>query len=234
MSFTLTSPDRPLHIGVILTKGTTEMLDVAPVELFTWMDKKSLQFLNFPPEMIEEGIDVVMHWINEDGQPASMKGGAKIVPTDSFKTAPGLDIVLMGAHGAYQTSETEKQYIRKAFQDCSAFLTICGGIYPLLEAGLLPGKTVAGPRVLLEMSKGMAPDVEWADRRWVRDGKLWSSSTLLNGADMMRAFAEENWGRRSGMMEALLDTLHFPKRDVDFQDFDGSNISVGSTCSFTQ
>lgn len=57
------------------------MLDVAPVELFTWMDKQSLQFLNFPPAMIEEGVDVVMHWINEDGEPASMKSGAKIVPT---------------------------------------------------------------------------------------------------------------------------------------------------------
>ncbi|KAH8714002.1 hypothetical protein BB8028_0007g06640 [Beauveria bassiana] len=232
MTFNLAKPNRPLHVGVILTKGTTEMLDVAPVELFTWMDKKSLQFLNFPPEMIEDGIEVVMHWINEDKEPAAMKGGAKIVPTDSFQTAPQLDIVLMGAHGAYQTNEAEKEFIRKAFEDCSAFITICGGIYPLLEAGVLQGKTVAAPRLLLEMSKGMAPDVDWVDRRWVRDGKVWSSSTLLNGADLMRAFAEENWGRRSGMIEALLDTLHFPQREVDFKDFNGHNISLGPACSF--
>ncbi|KAM3426508.1 hypothetical protein MY4824_009940 [Beauveria thailandica] len=233
MTFNLAQLNRPLHVGVILTKGTTEMLDVAPVELFSWMDKKSLQFLNFPPEMIEEGIDVVMHWINEDKEPAAMKGGAKIIPTDSFKTAPQLDIVLMGAHGAYQTNEAEKQFIRKVFDNCSAFITICGGIYPLLEAGLLQGKTVAAPRLLLEMSKGMAPDVDWVDRRWVKDGKVWSSSTLLNGADLMRAFAEDNWGRRSGMIEALLDTLHFPQREVDFKDFDGYNISLGPSYSFT-
>ncbi|KAM3496725.1 hypothetical protein MY10362_009901, partial [Beauveria mimosiformis] len=118
MTFNLAKPNRPLHVGVNLPKGTTEMLDVAPVELFTWMDKKSLQFLNFPPEMIEEGIDVVMHWINEDKEPAAMKGAAKIVPTDSFKTAPQLDIVLMGAHGAYQTNEAEKKFIRKAYDNC--------------------------------------------------------------------------------------------------------------------
>lgn len=80
------------------------MLDVAPVELFTWMDKKSLQFLNFPPEMIEEGIDVVMHWINEDGQPASMKGGAKIVPTVRRQRAVKKFLNLTVSLGLFQDS----------------------------------------------------------------------------------------------------------------------------------
>ncbi|KAM3502502.1 hypothetical protein MY11210_009048 [Beauveria gryllotalpidicola] len=60
----------------------------------------------------------------------------------------------------------------KAFDECEAFLAICGGIYPLLEAGLLDGKSVAAPRLLLELSKSMAPNVDWVDRRWMRDGLI--------------------------------------------------------------
>ncbi|KAB2573615.1 putative dj-1 family protein [Lasiodiplodia theobromae] len=229
MSFNLSSPDRKIHAGVILTRGVTEMLDVAPFEFFAWVDKESLQKFKFPAAMVEEGMDIELHWVTEDGSPAPMRSGAEIKPTDSFASCPPLDIVLMGAHDvSYQTSETEKAFIRKAYEQCSAFLTVCGGVLALLEAGLLEGKTATGPRMILDMMRKNAPLVNWVDRRWVRDGKIWSSSTLLNGTDLMRAFAEETWGGRNGMVEAMLDAGHWPVRDVDFKDYQGQNYAVDS------
>ncbi|EOD52903.1 putative dj-1 family protein [Neofusicoccum parvum UCRNP2] len=203
------------------------MIDVAPFEFFAWMGSASLAALNFPPAMVEEGIDIELHWVTEDGSLAKMKSGAQIKPTDSFESCPPLDIVLMGAHDfKYQTSEAEKLFIRKSFEQCAAFLTICGGIFPMLDAGLLQGKTVSAPRMVLEMMRENVPIVNWVDKRWVRDGKIWSSSTLLNGTDLIRGFAEEVWGGRSGMIEALLDMGHFPVRDVDFKDFKGHHFPV--------
>ncbi|OJD28988.1 dj-1 family protein [Diplodia corticola] len=248
MSFNLSKPDRKVHAGVILTKGyyptiprrrkirradqehsVTEMLDIAPFEFFAWLNKDSLKLLNFPPAMIEEAMEFELHWVTEDGKPAALKSRAQIQPTDSFDSCPPLDIVLMGAHDVqYKMSDAEKAFIRKAYDQCSAFLAICAGTFSLLESGLLEGKTVCPPRMFLGVMRKQAPHVNWVDKRWVRDGKVWSSSTLLNGTDLIRGFAEETWGGRSGMVESLLDASHFPARDVDFKDFHGRHFEVDS------
>lgn len=227
MAFNLRTPNRKIHAGVILVKGATEMIDVAPFEFFAWMDEDSLKELNFPSEMREDAIDIETHWITEDGAPAKMKSGAQIMPTDSFESCPPLDIVLMGAHNPqYQVSDGEKAFVRKSYDSCAAFLTICGGFVAMLEAGLLEGKTVCAPRIVFEVMKKTAPTVNWVDKRWAHDGKVWSSSSLLNGTDLMRAFATETWEGRSGMVEAALDIGHYPVRDVDFKDFHGREFPV--------
>lgn len=96
----------------------------------------------------------------------------------------------------------------------------------MLEAGLLEGKTVCAPRIVFEVMKKNVPNVNWVDKRWAHDGKVWSSSTLLNGTDLMRAFATETWGGRNAMVEAALDAGHYPVRDVDFKDFHGHEFQV--------
>ncbi|KAK2055973.1 class I glutamine amidotransferase-like protein [Colletotrichum caudatum] len=228
MAFNLSEPNRAIRAGVILTKGVTELLDVAPFEFFSLIDKTACRMMNFPKEMWKEGLDIELHWITEDGKPARMRSAALIQPTDSFESCPPLDIALMGAHDLeYKTSEAELAFIRKVWDECSAFLTICGGMFPPLEAGILTGKTATGPRPAIDALKKKAPVVNWVEKRWAHDGKLWTSSTLLNGTDMMRAFVEFTWGGKSGMVEAMLDTTGFPTRDVDFKDFKGHHYTVG-------
>lgn len=67
-----------------------------------------------------------------------------------------------------------------------------------------------------------APEVNWVEKRWVRDGKLWTSGSVLNGTDMMRAFGREIWGGRMGGKGGLLERMErvgaWPARDVDFKD----------------
>jgi len=74
-----------------------------------------------------------------------------------------------------------------------------------LQAGVLNGYHATGPRGLLPQLKQMAPDVKWEDKRYVHDGKLWSSGTLLNGMDMMAAFGRETFGAKKGEKDTLAD-----------------------------
>ncbi|OLN96642.1 Isonitrile hydratase 1 [Colletotrichum chlorophyti] len=227
MAFSLANPNRKIHAGVILTNGVTEMLDVAPFEFFALTDEAACEMLKLPKEMWKETIEIELHWVTEDGKPAKMRSAAHIQPTDSFESCPSLDIALMGAHNAgYKTSEAEIAFIRKTYDECSAFLTICGGILPLLESGLLAGKTATCPRPLYEVLRKDVPVVDWVEKRWANDGKLWTSGSLLNGTDMIRAFAETTWGGRGGMIEALLDAGAYPVRDVDFKDFQGHHYVI--------
>lgn len=93
-----------------------------------------------------------------------------------------------------------------------------------LSAGLLEGKTATGPRFFLKVMRQMSPNTEWLEKRYVQDGKLWTSSTLLNGTDMMLAFAKSVWGKRGedvgapNIVEMTGKLGAWPARDIDFKD----------------
>ncbi len=127
----------------------------------------------------------------------------------------------MGAHIAldgYVPSEAEINFMRKSYDDCSAFITICGGFLGPFQAGLFKGKTVTAPRFMLDQFRKMGPDTTWVEERWHRDGKLWTSGALLNGLDLMRAFGTHFWGGEGTLMQFGLDSGHYPIRDVGYAD----------------
>ena len=90
-----------------------------------------------------------------------------------------------------------------------------------LQPGLLSGQTATAPRILLDMLRQQAPDVNWTEKRWQKseDGKLWTSGALLNGTDMMRAWAEENLvGDEQSLASVALKVGGWPGRNVDYKD----------------
>lgn len=95
-----------------------------------------------------------------------------------------------------------------------ALLTVCTGYLLAVHSGLLKGKTATAPRGLLPMLKVQFPDVEWADRRWTRDGKLWMSGGVTNGLDMMSAFVRSQW--EPEMVEIVLGMLDVGSRGQEY------------------
>ena len=137
----------------------------------------------------------------------------------SFATCPPLDIILMGAAKAdYEANEAELAFLRKCEPTALAFLLICLGVAPALAAGLLEGKTATAPRPVLPIYRQQVKGTNWVEKRWVRDGKIWTSGALLNGLDMVAAFATETWGGEGTLVEHLLRLGGFPFRDVDYKD----------------
>jgi len=88
------------------------------------------------------------------------------------------------------------------------------------SAGVLDGKTCTGPRPFLPMFRNQFPKTTWIEKRYVNDGKVWTSGALLNGLDMMRAFIAETWGgsEPGKLLDILLQLGHVPIRDVDYKD----------------
>lgn len=69
------------------------------------------------------------------------------------------------------------------------------------------------------MFKQMAPHVNWVEKRWVRDDKLWTSGTLLNGMDLMGNFIKQTWATKEGNLASTsLKICGVPDRDVDYKD----------------
>ncbi|KAF4500674.1 hypothetical protein FAGAP_3105 [Fusarium agapanthi] len=179
----------------------TEILDVAPIDFLYGLSEKAWKstFEGVAPTKLEsETMDIDFHWVSEKGTDSHciLTSGIKL---DSFDTCPPLDIVLMGANTArYTPNEAELAFVRKAYEECSAFLSICGGVLIPLQAGILNGKTATGPIIVLDTVQKQAPKVNWVTKRWVRDGKLWTSGALLNGTDMITNFMKHYWGGEGG------------------------------------
>ena len=125
----------------------------------------------------------------------------------------------MGAHDAgYVLTPGEIAFLQKCNRDCTAFLFVCGGFMCALQAGLLAGKTATGPRILVGHLRNAHPEVNWVAKRWVHDGKIWTSGALLNGTDMTKAFVEEIWGGEESLVEFVTRLGGYPVRDVDYGD----------------
>ncbi|KAI1131410.1 class I glutamine amidotransferase-like protein [Nemania abortiva] len=224
----LSKPHRTVHAGVLLMKGETELLDIAPIDMVHGLSRRFAQSCPDelgPPDFKDGAIDLEFHWVTEAGPqtPANLTSGLRIVPTDSFDTCPPLDIVIVGAYPLeYEPSPAELAFTRKSYAECSAFLAVCGGVDLPRRAGLLDGKTATGPRPILRLWRGdqTVGAINWVEKRWVQDGKMWTSGALFNGCDMVHNFAKQVWADTpSGPILDLAAKLgHWPDRDVDYKD----------------
>ena len=125
----------------------------------------------------------------------------------------------MGAHNmGYKPTDSECAFVRKQYEGCAAFLTICAGFETALYAGILEGKTATGPRMMMSEMKKQAPGVKWVEQRWANDGKVWTSGVLLNGLELMRAFTTEIWGGQGGLVDFMLRMGNVPDRDQMYAD----------------
>ena len=100
----LKNPHRAIRVGVILLNSSvqsipfplmnntdshnrrTEILDVAPLDVFTGLSKEIIQ--NFLPgfvteDMAKQALDIEFHWVTEHGQDAVLTAGATIKATVS-------------------------------------------------------------------------------------------------------------------------------------------------------
>lgn len=124
--------------------------------------------------------------------------------------------MLIGAYfPTFTPTAADLLFIRKAYEQSTAFLTICGGVFPAVLAGVLKDHTCTGPREFLPQLKSMDPSVNWVEKRMCRDegGKVWTSGSLLNGLDLMREFAKEFWPE---MAQALVPIAGIPERSLDY------------------
>ncbi len=72
--------------------------------------------------------------------------------------------------------------------------------------------------MLLPMLQAQHPETHWEEKRWVRDGDLWSSGGVTNGLDMMAAFMRERWPEKRQLVECMLEIADVGGRG---QEYDG-------------
>lgn len=71
--------------------------------------------------------------------------------------------------------EAVLEFVRKHVESGVDLLTICSGVFVAGFAGVLDGKVATGTRGVQDMLEKNFPKVKWEDKRYVNDGRIWTS-----------------------------------------------------------
>jgi transcriptional regulator GlxA family with amidase domain len=137
--------------------------------------------------------------VSEDGEPFRCNHGLEIIPHHSFENCPDFDYLLIpGGWGTRRETENPNliQFITQRAETCRAVLSVCTGAFLLAEAGLLKGRQASTHWGSLDRLRAVG-DIEVVEKRFVKDGKFWSSAGVSAGIDLSLAFLKEEFGEET-------------------------------------
>jgi transcriptional regulator GlxA family with amidase domain len=93
--------------------------------------------------------------------------------------------------------------------------SVCTGALALAAAGLLRGRTATTHHTAFDQLQGLEPDVAIVrDRRYVRDGHIWTSGGISAGIDMSLALVRETLGDDRAVVEEMEWLWHLDAEDA--------------------
>ena len=129
--------------------------------------------------------------IGPNREPVRARHGLRVCPDVSMKEAPSLSYLLVpggpGAGPAAQDAHTQ-QFIAHQAEAVDALLSVCTGVRLLHAAGLLAGRSVTTHHTALDDVRDWDGVTAVDDKRYVRDGTLWTAAGISAGLDMALAF----------------------------------------------
>lgn len=172
------------HIGVLIVPPI-QLLDIAPIDLFAMATKEYFEACKLPKPLLDAAIptsDLTITYISHTGpnttSPTTARLGLAInVGLDDPNVAPGkLDILMIpGPPPGMKPEEEVLDFVRKHVDKGVDLLTICSGAFVAGYAGVLDGKRATGTRGVQDMLTKSFPKVKWVDKRYIQDGKIWTS-----------------------------------------------------------
>ncbi|KIL91677.1 hypothetical protein FAVG1_05294 [Fusarium avenaceum] len=201
------------NVGVVLFQAL-DMIDVFgpldPLQLIS----HSVQKLNL--HLIAETLDPVttapvsMNKFNSSFFPT-------IPPTNTFDDDLDLDLLIVPGGGGARNPNLQAvtAYIAKMYPKVKVLMTICTGAGVAARAGVLDGHMATTNKNAWATMKEMGPKVNWVSpARYVIDGKLWSSSGVTSGLDLIFAFISTFWGtEQSERIASIVE--HVPRAATD-------------------
>lgn len=137
--------------------------------------------------------------VSEDGEPFCCNHGLEIIPHHSFENCPNFDYLLIpGGWGTRREAKNLSliQFITQKAETCRAVLSVCTGAFLLAEAGLLKGRQASTHWGSLDRLRAVG-DIEVVEKRFVKDGKFWSSAGVSAGIDLSLAFLNDEFGEKT-------------------------------------
>jgi transcriptional regulator GlxA family with amidase domain len=134
--------------------------------------------------------------ISQSGDQVLGAKGLRIVPDYSFDSCPPLDCLLIpGGWGTRKevTNQELVEFVKKQASSCKQVLSVCTGAFILQAAGLLKGKKATTHWRSLDRLREFQ-EVSVIEKRFVRDGNIWTAGGISAGIDLALAFVADQAG----------------------------------------
>ncbi|RXW20418.1 hypothetical protein EST38_g5442 [Candolleomyces aberdarensis] len=185
-----------ITFGVLLIPGYQWLDAVGPVDYINSHSHAMMQMPAATESLRAKAPIINWHYISSEGNfnPISASAGPPHIPTVNFTSCPPLDYLLIpGPALSARLYEECSSFIHERFSTLKGLLTVCTGSIYFAQSGLLDGVHVASNKVALKYlveTGRLNRKVKWVgDKRFVRDGKIWSSAGITSGLDLAAEFA---------------------------------------------
>lgn len=177
----------PKRIGFIGYPNVCALDLVGPLEAFSCASSKSGTAV----------YETVL--IGLTGAPFSAESGVVLQPHVSLANVPELDtVVVPGGEGTTdpQTLQILSNWLLANSPGIRRVASVCTGICPLAEAGLLDGRRVTTHWECAQKIAARYPKLRMSeDSIYVKDGKFYTSAGITAGIDLALALVEEDLGQ---------------------------------------
>lgn len=155
-----------------------------------------------PADLLKKAPVINWHWISTTGdlQPVTPSAGPIQYPTTTLESCPQLDYLLVpGPDPSGKLSNEFTTWLKAQFPGLKLLLTVCTGSLFLAPTGLLDGVQATGNKFTLKFlaEKGHFEPfskVKWVkDKRFVKDGKIWTAAGVTAGLDLGVEFAKTHF-----------------------------------------
>ncbi|PTM54638.1 DJ-1/PfpI family protein [Desmospora activa DSM 45169] len=197
---------KPISVGIFLFEGV-EVLDFAgPFEV--------LSVTQFEQDWKAKPFQVAT--FSESGETIVARNGLKILPNDSFCSAPPFDIIVIpggpGIENEFYNAATI-QWLKERMEHVQVMASVCTGAFLLAKAGLLNGKQVTTHWASIEELQNRFPDTTVMKKvKFVDQGKIITAAGVSAGIEMSLHLVDRFYGN-----EMAKKTARYIEYDVDFE-----------------
>lgn len=205
-------PPKKRVVGILIYKDVEALDFCGPYEVFSLAHTHDA-----PPADAKPGAMGRMNHLFDvrivaaTTDPVTVRGGMKVVPTDSFESCPQVDILVVPGGGKAEVLKEKALvgWVSKQAGKAELVTSVCTGSYILAEAGLLDGKSSATHQMSVEHMQGKYPKVKVvAGKRVVEDGHVVTAAGVSSGLDMSLKVVGKLHGEEVAKMVA--DIIEYP------------------------
>lgn len=183
-----------LKIGVLLT-DPVQLLDLAPVDLFSMATPEYLEILKIPPPIVSQAKPCKIYYIGKKSSAASsqtQKAVQEVTATSGVclshtttdeEVSPGnLDVLFLpGPDPNIEPDDEVNAFLQAHNKQKTSILVVCTAAFVAAYSGIYDNRHVTGPRFLIPNLRKLFPKAEWDGTvRWTQDEHIWTGGIVPN------------------------------------------------------
>ena len=193
--------DHPLRVAFVISNGFNVIDFAGPWEVF----QDTVVEPSAAGGEAHQGFEI--YTVSASSDAVTSTGGARVIPSFTFASAPRPDIVMIGAQS--DNSPQLLAWLRSQYEANATIASVCTGARKLALSGLIDGKNATTHHDYIAEFRDKYPAVHWVEsRRFVHSGeRLYSAGGTTSGIELALHLVAQRFDRKTA--QAVADYMEY-------------------------